>query len=76
MDALLQFEHKLPPHPQDALSKNTNYYERLQRTLDNNPPTPATTADKLLFQQVVGVFLSYARAVHNIMLMALNFLAL
>ena len=62
-------------HPQDAPTKNANYYDRLKYLSPNNQPTPATDDEKLLLQQAVGLFLYYARAVDSTMLFPLNALA-
>ena len=72
--ALTKFQHPKPPSPQHQPYPHTppTYGARVQYTPPADTSPILSTADKTRIQQIVGVFLYYARAVDPTMLPALN----
>ena len=73
-EALTKFQHPKPPSPQHQPYPHTtpSYGARVQYTPTADTSPILSTADKTRIQQIVGVFLYYARAVDPTMLPALN----
>ena len=76
-EALRHFKHislgKIEDQPYAHVT--SNYGDNVQYAPDDNTLRPATKEEKIFFQQVVGTFLYYGRAVGGIMLTALSAIA-
>ena len=72
--ALKRFNHIAPKKPQDQPYPHTKpkYEQKVQYAKDADDSPPLSKADKKFVQEVVGVFLYYARAVNLTMLAALG----
>ena len=75
--ALKRFTHPKPPGPEDSPYKWTrpNYGAKIHYAPDTDTSEPLPPNHKKLIQEIVGVFLFYARAVDMTMLPALGSLA-
>ena len=75
--ALKRFNHVAPKKPQHQPYPHTKpkYGQKVQYTKGADDSPPLSKSDKKFFQEVVGVFLYYARAVDLTMLAALGSLA-
>lgn len=74
--ALIRFQHKFPSHPQHSPHPcaKINFGEKVQYAKDATP-TDMTKEQLTYCQQVIGVFLFYARAIDATMLAAIGSIA-
>ena len=76
-EALVRFKRERPDRPQDQPHKHVSpSFGKSQQYVEDAPESfPATAEEKTYIQQVVGMFLYYARAVDPTMLVALSAIA-
>jgi len=75
--ALTRFQHEAPQRPQHSPHPHTppNYGQKVQYAKEVDTSQKLDKKDKKFIQEVTGVFLFYARAVDNTMLVALSAIA-
>ena len=75
--ALTQFGHLIPRHPQHQPHKHTvpTYGATIQYAKDKNATKLLSKEEKKYIQQVLGTFLYHSQAINSTMLTALSFIA-